>query len=132
VNGARRAASMDAREVSPSAAERVAEGGVRWRDRVVGARGSWERERRGGGMSSDEGEDRRDCKSGGGGDKEDSLSSSRVERVIRVDPLVAGTSFARPTPPSQHNSPLPKIARICCRRDKGGGGPRATARNMSR
>ena len=71
---------------------------MRWRDRVViGARGSWERERRGGGMSSEEGEERRDCKSGGGGDKEDSSSSPRVERVIRVDALVAGTSFARPT-----------------------------------
>ena len=37
--------------------------------KVVCPSGSWPRERRGGGISSDEGVERRDCISGGGGDK---------------------------------------------------------------
>ena len=74
------------------------EGGVRCKGRWVvdggGARGSCERERRGAGISSDEGVERRDCRSGGGGDEE--ASSFPVVRVTLVVPLVVGASLARP------------------------------------
>jgi hypothetical protein len=72
----------------------VVKGGVRARVRV-GARGSWDIERRGGGRSSEEGVERRDCKSGGGGDKDESSSSGLdvfVRAVIAIE--VAGASFA--------------------------------------
>lgn len=76
---------MDCRGVSLACV-----GGVR-RSVRVGARGSWVVERRGGAISSDEGVDRRDCKSGGGGDTESDIS--------RLVLLVCGAveSFARAT-----------------------------------
>ena len=52
---------------------------------LVGARGSWESDRRGGARSSDDGVDKRDCKSGGGGD-DDEDAGRRVLTIVLVVP----------------------------------------------
>lgn len=51
---------------------------------LVGARGSWEIDRRGGARSSEEGVDKRDCKSGGGGDDEDDAERRAFTTVVVV------------------------------------------------
>ena len=51
---------------------------------LVGARGSWESDRRGGAKSSDEGVDKRDCKSGGGGDNEEDVERPAFTTLVVV------------------------------------------------